>query len=47
MKSRESVIKHEMFQKIFGEYAEALEINKEPAEKPASWIELENLIQAH
>jgi hypothetical protein len=34
MKSRESVLKNDMFSKIFGEYSEAIGIKAEPAEKP-------------
>ncbi len=47
MKSRESVLKNEMFEKIFGEYANAIGIKAEPVEKPQSWIELESLIETY
>jgi hypothetical protein len=44
MKSIQKVREHEMFKKIFEEFADVLGINSE-TEKPKEWIELENILE--
>ena len=46
MKSIQKVREHEMFKKIFEEFADVLGINTE-TEKPNEWIELEKVLEAH
>ena len=46
MKSTQKVREHEMFKKIFEEFADVLGINTE-TEKPNEWIELEKVLETH